>query len=162
MGGRSRLEATDGQRRALAALGRSGERGEADRARGAVLLSLDGRSSAWIGRALRVRADTVRAWRSLFARGGVEALRARPRTGRPGEQGAAALARAETILAEPGEVVWTLPRLRAEIARRAEVSISTSRLSRLLRQRGASPGAGRGTPSRDGRTATPSTARGCA
>ena len=157
MGGRSRLEATDGQRGALEALARSGARGEADRAR-AVLLSLDGQSSAAIGRALRVRADTVRAWRSSFASGGAEALRARPRPGRPGRQGTAALVCAEAILAEPGEVVWTLQRLKAEIARRAGVAISPSRLSRLLRRRGASPGAGPGTRSRDARTGTRSSA----
>jgi len=160
MGGRSRIRATGEERALLAVLARSGERGEADRAR-AVLLSLDGWSSAAIGRALRVRADTARAWRSAFARGGAEALRARPRPGRPGGQGIAALACAGAILAEPGEVIWTLPRLKAEIARRAEVGISTSRLSRLLRQRGASPGAAPGTPSRDARTGTPSSARAC-
>jgi transposase len=158
MGGCSRIRATGEERALLAALARSGKRGEADRAR-AVLLSLDGRSSAMIGRALRVRADTVRAWRCTFARGGAKALRARPRPGRPGGQGNAALACARAILTEPGEAVWTLPRLKAEIARRAEVSISTSRLSRLLRQRGASPGAAPGTPSRAGRTRTPSSAR---
>lgn len=157
MGGHSRLEATDQQRAALEALARSGARGEADRAR-AVLLSLDGWSSAAIGRALRVRADTVRAWRGLVAGGGVAALRARSRPGRPGGQGMAALTCAERLLAEPGDVVWTLPRLKAEIARRAGVAISTSRLSRLLRRKGASPGEGPGTRSRDARTGTRSSA----
>jgi transposase len=152
------LEATEEQRRLLAALARSGERGEADRARG-VPLSLDGRSSAAIGRASRVRADTVRAWRSAFAGGGAAALRAEPRPGRPDRRGAAALGCARAILAEPGETVWTLPRLEAEIARRAEVSISTSRLSRPLRRKGASPGAGRGPRSRAGRMPMPSSAR---
>jgi transposase len=161
MVGRSSLAASAEQVAALRELALSLVRGEADRAR-AVLLSLDGRSSAMIGRALRVRADTVRAWRCTFARGGAKALRARPRPGRPGGQGNAALACARAILTEPGEAVWTLPRLKAEIARRAEVSISTSRLSRLLRQRGASPGAAPGTPSRDARTGTPSSARACA
>lgn len=153
MGGRSRVQATAEQRHALEALARSADRGEADRAR-AVLLSLDGHASAAIGRALQVRADTVRTWRSLFARGGVAALRARPRTGRPAAKGAAALACAEALLAEPGgDVVWTLPRLTAEIARRTGETVSTSRLSRLLRQKGATPGAGRGTRSRAGRMA---------
>jgi len=101
MGGCSRIRATGEERALLAVLARSGERGEADRAR-AVLLSLDGWSSAAIGRALRVRADTARAWRSAFARGGAEALRARPRPGRPGGQGIAALACAGAILADPG------------------------------------------------------------
>jgi transposase len=160
MGERSRLEATDEQRRALEGLARSGARGEADRAR-AALLSLDGQSSAAIGRVLRARADTVRAWRSSFARGGAQALRARPRPGRPGRRGAAALARAGAILAEPGEVVWTLPRPEAEITRQAGVAVSPSRLSRLLRRRGASPGAGPDTRSRDARTGTRSSASAC-
>jgi transposase len=152
MGGRSRVQATAEQRQALAGLARSAERGEADRAR-ALLLSLDGHTSAAVGRALRVRADTVRTRRSLLARGGVAALRARPRTGRPGTKGATALACAEALLAGPGgDVVWTLPRLTAEIARRAGERISTPRLSRLLRQKGATPGAGPGTRSRAGRT----------
>ena len=164
MGGRSRLEATAEQRRGLEVLSRSANRGEADRAR-AVLSSLDGRSSAAIGRALRVRADTVRAWRSSFGGGGIEALRAKPRAGRPGEKGAVVLARAEAVLAVPGEVVWTLPRLQAEILRRTGESISISRLSRLLRQKGDMPGAGPGTRSGDGRTAmrsrAPASACGC-
>ena len=162
MGGRSRLEATAEQRRGLEVLSRSANRGEADRAR-AVLSSLDGRSSAAIGRALRVRADTVRAWRSSFGGGGIEALRAKPRAGRPGEKGAVVLARAEAVLAVPGEVVWTLPRLQAEILRRTGESISISRLSRLLRQKGDMPGPG--TRSGAGRTAmrsrAPASACGC-
>ena len=164
MGGRSRLEATAEQRRGLEVLSRSANRGEADRAR-AVLSSLDGRSSAAIGRALRVRADTVRAWRSSFGGGGIEALRAKPRAGRPGEKGAVVLARAEAVLAVPGEVVWTLPRLQAEILRRTGESISISRLSRLLRQKGDMPGAGPATRSGASRTAmrsrAPASACGC-
>ena len=161
MGGRARLEATQEQRAALAALARSSERGEADRAR-AVLLSLDGQSSAPIGSALQVRADTVRGWRGLFAQGGIAAMRARPRPGRPGSQGAMALECAAAILAEPGSVLWTLPRLKAEIARRDGVTISVSRLSRLLRQKGASPGAALATPSKPVRIGMRSNARACA
>lgn len=161
MGGRARLEATQEQRAALAALARSAERGEADRAR-AVLWSLDGQSSALIGQVLQVRADTVRGWRGRFTQGGVAALRARPRPGRPGRQGALALACAAAILAEPGPVLWTLSRLKTEIARRTGVMISVSRLSRLLRHKGASPGAARATPSKAARTAMRSSARACA
>jgi transposase len=65
----------------------------------------------------------------------VQALRARPRTGRPGTKGEAALACASGILCEPGETLWTLPRLKAEIKRRCGVSISMSRLSILLRKK---------------------------
>jgi transposase len=140
MSGLFRLVATAEERSALEALSRLSDRGEADRAR-ALLLSLDGHSSATIGEALRTRADSVRRWRGRFATGGVAALRSCPRSGRPPTRGAAALACAETILAEPGRMVWTLPRLKAEIARRTGVAISVSRLSVLLRQKGASLGA---------------------
>jgi transposase len=141
----SGLVATTAQRAELADLARSAGRGEADRAR-AVLWTLDGWDSPTIGRALGVRADRVRKWRGLFRAGGTAALRARPHSGRPGRRGEAALACARAILAEPGPTVWTLPRLRAEILRRAAVRISPARLSVLLRQKGALPGAGRATP----------------
>jgi hypothetical protein len=95
--------------------------------------------------ALGGRADRVRKWRGLFRVGEVEALRSRPRTGRPGDRGAAALARARAILAQPGRTVWTLRRLQAEIMRRSAVGISPARLSVLLRQKGAFAGAGRAT-----------------
>jgi transposase len=76
MAGRSPVSANGAQRRALADLGRSRDRGEADRAR-AVLLTLSGWTSPDIGAAFGVREDTVRLWRGAFMRGGVEALRTR-------------------------------------------------------------------------------------
>ena len=145
MGRHSGLVATAAQCAALGVLSRSMARGEADRAR-AILWTLTGQDGATIGRALGVRADRVRHWRGSFRAGGVDALRSRPHTGRPGDRGAAALACAQAILAEAGRTVWTLPRLKAEILRRSEVAISPSRLSILLRQKGASPGAGHATP----------------
>jgi transposase len=150
MGGRSRLVVTAGQRAALEALSRSGRRDEADRAR-AILWTLEGRDGPTIGAALGVRADRVRKWRARLRAGGVEALRARPHTGRPGHRGRAALASAAAILAEPGPRLWTLPRLAAAIAERASVTVSPSYLSRLLRQKGASPGADHATASRAAR-----------
>ena len=110
-----------------------------------MLWTLDGQDGPTIGRALGVRADRVRKWRGVFRAGGVEALRSRPRTGRPGGRGAAALACAREILSQPGRTVWTLPRLKAEIGRRVGLTISPARLSTLLRQKGAFPGAGRAT-----------------
>jgi hypothetical protein len=90
--GHGRALPVGGDRRAAAGAGGAGAArrarrggGEADRAR-AALLSLDGRSGAAIGRAPRARADTARAWRSSFARGGARAPRARPRPGRPGRR----------------------------------------------------------------------------
>src|SRR5271166_5252641 len=75
MAGKSPLTATDEQRAGLEALAGSHDRGEADRAR-AVLLTLAGWTSPQIAEAFGVREDTVRFWRSEFAGGGVEALKA--------------------------------------------------------------------------------------
>ena len=75
MAGKSPLTATDEQRAALVRLAGSRDRGEADRAR-AVLLTLAGWTSPRIAEAFGVREDTVRLWRSDFAGGGVEALKA--------------------------------------------------------------------------------------
>jgi transposase len=152
------LTASAADRAALERLARSSDRREADRAR-AILWSLDGQTGEMIGRTIGMRADGVRRLRQAFALGGVDALRARPRTGRPGAKGAAALSCARVILSEPGETLWTLPRLKAEIERRCGISISVSRLSIMLRQKGASPGADRGTRSRDARTRKPSNVR---
>jgi hypothetical protein len=75
MAGKSPVAASEEQRGALRALAHSRDRGEADRAR-AILLTLAGWTSQRIAEAFGVREDTVRLWRSDFARGGVEALKA--------------------------------------------------------------------------------------
>lgn len=131
---------------ALRELARSEVRGEADRAR-AILLTLEGWTSVDLGRAFGVTADSVRHWRNWFATGGVEALRSTLAPGPSPAKGEAALLVARAVLGEPVEnrVNWTLPRLQDEIERRAGVSISKSRLSILLRQKGGSAGAGRDT-----------------
>ena len=82
MGGKSPVAASDEQRVALTALAGSRDRGEADRAR-AVLLTLSGWSSPQIAEAFGVREDTVRLWRSVFGRGGVDALKASIAPGLP-------------------------------------------------------------------------------
>src|SRR4028118_736853 len=74
MAGKSPLTATDEQRRALMALSRSRDRGEADRAR-ACVRTLSGWPSGQIAEAFGVREDTVRFWRSAFITGGIEALK---------------------------------------------------------------------------------------
>ena len=76
MAGKSSVRASEEQRRALETLAASRERGEADRAR-ALLLTLNGWTSARIAEAFGVREDTVRLWRSGFMRGGIAALKAR-------------------------------------------------------------------------------------
>jgi transposase len=70
------------EKAALEALAASRDRGEADRAR-ALLLTLEGGTSPRIAEVFRVREDTVRLWRSDFARGGVEAVKASVYAGPP-------------------------------------------------------------------------------
>src|SRR5690349_7114137 len=110
-----------------------------------------------------VRAEQVRRWRAAFRRGGVEALRSRPRPGRTPREREAALAIARDVLATPtaGGPVWTLVRLAAEVAARTGETISAGHLSVVLRK-GATAGVDRGTRSRRGRTRGPSTTPGCA
>lgn len=147
MAGKSRVGATAEQRAALGDLAGSRDRGEADRAR-AILLTLEGWTSPRIGEAFGVREDTVRLWRGDFARGGVEALRRRVAPGREPVKARAALRVAGEVLAEPvaDRVNWTLPRLALEIERREGVSISRSRLSVVLRKKGAFASVAPGTP----------------
>jgi transposase len=76
MAGKSRVTADEDGRGALKALAHSRDRGEADRAR-ALLLTLSGWTSRRIAEAFGVREDTVRLWRSWFAKGGAEALKGR-------------------------------------------------------------------------------------
>ena len=146
MAGKSPTSANEEQRRALADLGRSRDRSEADRAR-AILLTLAGWTSPAIAAAFGVREDTVRLWRSAFMRGGVEALRARVPPGPAPTRAERALEVAEELLAAPvaNRPNWTLPRLADEIERRAGLRISHSRLSVVLRRRGRSAGDGPAT-----------------
>ncbi len=145
MAGKSPVGASETQRVALEVLAGSRERGEADRAR-AVLLTLSGWTSPRIAEAFCVRADTVRLWRSDFARDGVDALRASIAPGPPPVKSEAALRVAAPLLEEPvaDRPNWTIPRLRAEIEARAGVCISRSQLSKALRKK-SSAGGGPGT-----------------
>ena len=147
MTGKTPLTAMAEQREGLERLARSAHREEADRARG-ILLSLAGWTSAAIGEALRVRQDTVRNWRSAFMRQGLEAVVRHPAPGRAPVKAQAALAVAREVLAAPvaNRENWTLPRLSAEIERRTGQRISRSRLSVVLRKKGALPASGRATP----------------
>src|SRR3954463_14851031 len=166
IGGRGAMErqgglaAAEAGRAELERLGRSAARREADRAR-AVLWSLEGETSPTIAARLGVRAEQVRRWRAAFRRGGVEALRSRP--GRTPRKREAALAVAGELLkgGAADRPVWTLARLAAEVAARTGETISPGHLSVVLRK-GATAGAGRGTPSRGGRTRTASITPGCA
>ena len=146
MAGKSPVTATDEQKTALKALAHCADRAEADRAR-ALLLTLDGWTSARIAQAFGVREDTVRLWRSDFARGGVDALRARIAPGPVPFKAQAALRVAAPLLSAPVEDRrnWTLSRLAGEIARREGLSISRSQLSKVLRKKGGSASGGPGT-----------------
>jgi hypothetical protein len=68
MAGRSPVTASKEQKTALKGLTQGADRAEADRAR-ALLLTLEGWTSARIAQAFGVREDRVRLWRSGFARG---------------------------------------------------------------------------------------------
>jgi transposase len=147
MAGKSPVKASEEQRAALEVLAASRERGEADRAR-AVLLTLGGWTSARIAEAFGVREDTVRLWRSDFMRGGIEALKASIAPGPLPLKSEAALRVMTPLLDVPvaNRPNWTIPRLMAEIEQREGIRIGRSQLSKVLRQKGASAGAGRGTP----------------
>ena len=146
MSGRSPLSATAAQKAALRELAGSEVRGEADRAR-AVLLTLSGWTSVQLAEAFGVTADSIRHWRQWFSAGGVEALRSTLAPGPSPDKGRRALAVASALLSQPVEnrLNCTLPRLRAEIERQTGASISKSRLSILLREKGGSAGGVRDT-----------------
>jgi transposase len=147
MVGKSPVKASHEQRTALESLAVSRDRGEADRAR-AVLLTLKGWTSARIAEAFGVREDTVRLWRSEYMRGGIEALKASVAPGPEPVKTQAALRVIAPLLEAPvaNRPNWTIPRLMAEIEKRAGIKIGRSQLSKVLRQKGATAGAGRGTP----------------
>ena len=141
MGGKSPVEASDEQRVALSALSGSRDRGEADRAR-AIVLTLAGWTSARIAEAFGVREDTVRQWRSDFARGGSEALKATIARGPEPVKSSVALRVVTPLLEEPvaDRPNWTIARLRAEIEAREGVRISRSQLSKALRKKSSAGG----------------------
>ena len=147
MVGKSPVKANDEQRAALECLSASRDRSEADRAR-AVLLTLNGWTSARIAEAFGVREDTVRLWRSDFMRGGIEMLKASVAPGPEPVKTKAALRVMAPLLEAPvaNRPNWTIPRLMAEIEKREGIKIGRSQLSKVLRQKGATAGAGRGTP----------------
>lgn len=146
MAGKSALTATDEQKASLKVMAGGADRAEADRAR-AVLLTLSGWTSARIAQAFGVREDTVRLWRSDFTNGGIEALKASVAPGPLPVKADAALRVAGPLLDTPvaDRTNWTLARLAEEIQRQEGIAISRSQLSKVLRKKGGSVGAGRGT-----------------
>jgi transposase len=146
MMGRSWTVATSEQREELCGLARSSDREEADRAR-AILLSLEGWTSARIAAAFCAQPDSVRHWRWIFGREGVAGLRARKAPGPEPVKARAALSVIEEVLAPDvsDRPNWTLPRLADEIEKRTGQRISKSRLSVVMRKKGASGGDGHAT-----------------
>jgi transposase len=118
----------------------STNRAEAGRAR-AILLSLSGWKSAAIGEVFGVREDTVRNWRSIFMREGLAGIERHPAPGCAPVKADAALEVARELFAAPVEnrINWTFPRLSEESERRTGHRISRSRLSVVLRKKGALP-----------------------
>ena len=146
MAGRPGVVATAEQCRELRGLAGSSDRQEADRAR-AILLSLQGWSSVRIAEAFTVEPDSVRHWRWTFGRDGVSGLRARKAPGPEPVKARAALSVVAAVLSGPvaDRPNWTLPRLQEEIERRTGQRISKSRLSVVMRKKGAFAGGGHGT-----------------
>jgi len=146
MAGKSPVAASEEQKAALRTLAASRDRGEADRAR-AVLLTLAGWTSPRIAEAFGVREDTVRLWRSDFTRAGVAALKTSPAAGPAPVKAEAALRVVTPLLEAPvaDRRNWTLARLIGEIEVCEGVSISKSRLSKVLRKKSFA-GAVRDTP----------------
>jgi transposase len=145
MAGKSRITADEEQRKDLRALAHSRDRGEADRAR-AILLTLSGWTSPRVAEAFCVREDTVRLWRSAFANGGVEALKASVAPGPAPVKTEAALRVVTPLLEAPvaDRTNWTIARLITEIEAREGVRIGRSQLSKALRKK-TSAGGGPGT-----------------
>lgn len=99
------------------------------------MLTLSGWTSPRIAEAFGVREDTVRLWRSDFAR--AEALETSPVPGPAPVKAEAALRVAAPLLEAPvaDRRNWTLARLIGEIEAREGVTISKSRLSKVLRKK---------------------------
>src|SRR3954463_13037695 len=115
MGGRCALAVDADGRAALERLGRSGVRGEADRAR-AVLWSLDGETSAATAARLGVRAEQVRRWRAAFRAGAGAAGGARVPGG--GARGVAVASAAGPGATQAGGGARRRPRRPAGLRRR--------------------------------------------
>ena len=92
----------------LRALAGSRDRAEADRAR-AILLTLSGWTSPRLAEVFGVREDTVRMWRSDFARGGVAALETRLAPGLAPIKAEAALRVMTPLLEAPSPTGTTGP-----------------------------------------------------
>jgi transposase len=97
-----------------------------------VLLAHAGWPSARIAAELGCAVNTVREWRSRFVRGGIPALRDRPRTGRPetyGPEVRLAIVAIATSVPPEGTSAWTHALIAAELP---ATGISASQAGRIL------------------------------
>ena len=97
-----------------------------------VLLAHRGLRTAAIAAELGCAIGTVRIWRGRFVRGGMPALRDRPRSGRPETYGPdvrLAIVATATSVPPQGVSVWTHALIAEELA---EVGISASQIGRIL------------------------------
>ena len=103
-------------------------------------LKQDGWAQRAIADGLGVTKGAVSQWMSAVATGGVEALGARPRTGRPCELTAAQRQRLPEFLAEGAEAygfrggVWTCARVGKVIEQEFGIGYHKAHVSRLLKQ----------------------------
>ena len=124
MAGKSPVVASEEQKAELRRLSVSRDRGEADRAR-ALLLTLSGWTSPRIAEAFGVREDTVRQWRSDFARGGVEALKTNPASGpAPVSSEATATLRSETSFESSAVRLGASPTQNGMVGRAPSASVT--------------------------------------
>ncbi|WP_437105483.1 winged helix-turn-helix domain-containing protein [Streptomyces sp. enrichment culture] len=110
---------------------------EARRVRAAELFD-QGRSNAEIARMLGVSDESVRRWRRVWEKGGTDALRRRPATGRPPKLDDAQAERVRTALEQGARAhgfeadLWTLERVGLVVERVAGVKLSKASVWRLL------------------------------
>ncbi|WP_435883703.1 IS630 family transposase [Streptomyces griseomycini] len=110
---------------------------EARRVRAAELFD-QGRSNAEIARMLGVSDESVRRWRRVWEKGGTDALRRRPATGRPPKLDDAQAERVRTALEQGAQAhgfeadLWTLERVGLVVERVAGVKLSKASVWRLL------------------------------
>lgn len=145
MAGKSPVRVSEAQGLALQLLAQSADRREADRAR-AILLTLDGWSSADLATVFGVREDMVRFWRAEFMRCGIDAVRASRSPGAPPVKAEVVARVVAPLLEAPvaDRPNWTIPRLVVEIERRERITVSHSTVSKVLRKK-TSAGGGPGT-----------------
>ena len=100
-----------------------------------VLAAAAGQPNAVIARDLRISVDTVRRWRSRFARQGLTGLTDQPRSGRPRRYDAQARLRIAALATSTPlypESTWSHTRIAGQMATRFGTAVSVSQVGRIL------------------------------